>query len=243
MTTPGRTPNTVLRTWRETHGLTRAQMAHALNNTRPAPHHYAIMYASPALIAAWEQGRTGWPRPGHRATLHALTGHDPTSLGFTPPPSPPKHIRAKAPDLTTLAAELTQRGYITQLATSPPHLTVRPAVQPLGALPPDPRPSLGDRGEQAAGLSPRPVTTGAYHTGRGRFAAVKGAQARPCGQTFDRTPPGAVRASLPDRGDNPPGAAHGTAAPGPGHPPGPGTAAHQASPARAKALTMCATRP
>jgi transcriptional regulator with XRE-family HTH domain len=221
MTTPRRTPNTALRTWRETHGLTRAQMAHALNNTPTTPPAYA-MYASPALIASWEQGRTGWPRPGHRATLHALTGHDPTSLGFTPPPSPPKRLRAKAPDLTTLAAELTQRGYTTHLATSPPHLTVHPAAQPAaqppGALPPDPRPSLGDRGEQEAGLSPRPVTRGAYHTGRGRFAAVKGAQARPFGQTFDRTPPGAVRASLPDRGDNPPGAGarHSRR---PGHPP------------------------
>jgi transcriptional regulator with XRE-family HTH domain len=151
--TTGRAPNTVLRTWRETHGLSRAQMAEALNNSPTAPRDY-ILYTSPALIASWEQGRIGWPRPGHRAALHALTGQDPTTLGFIKPPGPPKRLRAKAPDLTT------QRGYTTHLTASPPHLTVRPAAQPPGALPPDPRPSLGDKGDEGAGLSPRPVTQG-----------------------------------------------------------------------------------
>jgi hypothetical protein len=76
MTTTGRAPNTALRTWRETHGLSRA--AHGIPR-----------YVHARLIARWEQGRTRWPRLYHRAILHNLTGQDPTSLGFTPPGPPP----------------------------------------------------------------------------------------------------------------------------------------------------------
>lgn len=80
-------PNHKLRTWRETHGLTRAQMAEALNNT--PTRHDRILQCSPGLIARWESGSIPWPSRKYQAALHDLTGHYPASLGFTPPEGTP----------------------------------------------------------------------------------------------------------------------------------------------------------
>jgi transcriptional regulator with XRE-family HTH domain len=113
-------PNQKLRTWREDHGLSRAQMAKALTAT-PTAWHDHILCCSPGLIARWESGRIRWPSRKYQAALHDLTGQPPASLGFTPPPPTPTDMAA-LDDLTTLAAELHQLGHTTRLTTSPPHL-------------------------------------------------------------------------------------------------------------------------
>jgi hypothetical protein len=138
---PSPAPNHVLRTWRETHHLTRAQMADALNNTPTAQHGYITLRCGPTLIAKWETGHIRWPSTRYQHALHDLTGHHPTDLGFTrpgfpataitptpPQPSPPPAVS----DLTALAAELTTRGYTTHLTIPDPYLTI---THPLGGEP------------------------------------------------------------------------------------------------------------
>jgi transcriptional regulator with XRE-family HTH domain len=124
------TPNLVLRAWRENHGLTRAQMADALNNTPTAVHHYITLRCHPTLIAKWETGQIRWPSPRYRRALHDLTGHPASALGFTDPttspPSPPPgeaHLNA-IDDLTALAAYLHTRGYTVNIAAALPHLII-----------------------------------------------------------------------------------------------------------------------
>jgi len=126
--TPPRTPNLVLRGWRETHGLTRPQMADALNDTPAA--HDAQLICHPKLIAKWETGEIRWPRAPYRRALHQLTGHPATALGFTDPttgpPSPPPgdtHLNA-IDDLTALAGHLHARGYTVNVAASLPRLII-----------------------------------------------------------------------------------------------------------------------
>jgi hypothetical protein len=76
-------PNKKLRAWRENRGLTRAQMAEALNNTSTAWHDH-IVRCSPELIGRWESGHIPWPSRKYQAALHDLTGRHPATLGFTP---------------------------------------------------------------------------------------------------------------------------------------------------------------
>jgi transcriptional regulator with XRE-family HTH domain len=135
-------PNQVLRTWRETHGLTRAQMAGALNDTPTAWHHYILLRCSPDLISKWEAGHIRWPSRKYQYALHDLTGHHPGDLGFPgpgecavceqppavaptrPSPAPAETDLTAIDDLTTLAAELNRRGHSTHITTSPPRLTL-----------------------------------------------------------------------------------------------------------------------
>lgn len=151
MTTAAPVPNQVLRAWREAHGLTRSQMARALINTPAAWRQHHFLRCGPELIAGWETGRVRWPSPKYLAALRDLTGQEPASLGFTPPPHPRTGVQAVLPpgpppaagtsaaviDLTSLAAELRQRGYTAHLTLGPPRLTVdspglpRPSPDPL----------------------------------------------------------------------------------------------------------------
>jgi transcriptional regulator with XRE-family HTH domain len=136
MTSP-RTPNAVLRAWREAQGLTRPQMADAVNGTPAAQAGHLICTAK--LIARWENGETGWPSARYRDALHQLTGRQPDALGFTAPtpyqPPAPATRPANAPghpptsadlraidDLAALAALLHARGYTTHLAFTVPTL-------------------------------------------------------------------------------------------------------------------------
>jgi transcriptional regulator with XRE-family HTH domain len=149
MTSP-RTPNLVLRAWRETRGLTRPQMADALNGTPAAQHDQLTCTAK--LIAKWETGEIRRPRAAYRVALHQLTGHDPTALGFTaptprrrqPPPnqatpttgpaSTPSHPPTEADlhgidDLAALAVLLSRHGYSTQLASLPTLILHHPGLE------------------------------------------------------------------------------------------------------------------
>ena len=134
-----RTPNLVLRVWRETQGMTRPQMAEALNRTPSARRDNLTCDAK--HIARWETGHIRWPTPRYQRALHDLTGHYPSALGFTAGPSTPGHLAPAPPasqpgstptdadldsigDLADLAAELSARGYTTALDTRPPRLTV-----------------------------------------------------------------------------------------------------------------------
>jgi hypothetical protein len=140
MTSP-RTPNTVLRAWRETQGLTRPQMADAVNGTPAAQASHLICTAK--LIATWENGETGWPSARYRDALRQLTGRQPGALGFTAhtphqppasqadpatgPASTPGHPPTTSADLRAiddLAALLHARGYTTHLACTLPTLIV-----------------------------------------------------------------------------------------------------------------------
>jgi transcriptional regulator with XRE-family HTH domain len=142
MTSP-RTPNAVLRAWRESQGLTRPQMADAVNGTPAAQERHLICTAK--LIAQWENGETGWPSARYRDALRQLTGRQPDALGFTAPArhqpaasqSAPATGPADAPDdppagadlraiddLAALAALLHARGYTTHLAVTLPTLIV-----------------------------------------------------------------------------------------------------------------------
>jgi transcriptional regulator with XRE-family HTH domain len=134
MTSP-RTPNAVLRAWRETQGFTRPQMADAVNGTPAAQACHLICTAK--LIARWENGEAGWPSAGYRDALRQLTGRQPDALGFTAPTSAPAAKPASAPrapptaadlraidDLAALAALLHARGYTTRLAFALPVLIV-----------------------------------------------------------------------------------------------------------------------
>jgi hypothetical protein len=76
-------PNTVLRAWRESVGMSRDQMADALSHT-PAGIH-AQLTCDEKRIGRWETGHTMWPSQRYRAALFDLTGLDAPSLGFTPP--------------------------------------------------------------------------------------------------------------------------------------------------------------
>jgi transcriptional regulator with XRE-family HTH domain len=96
-----RTPNLVLRTWREEHGFSRARMAEALNDTPTAQHHCTLR-CDPALISQWESGRIRWPSPKYQRALHDLTGQHPTNLGFTAPTPRP---RRQIPITTTIQAD------------------------------------------------------------------------------------------------------------------------------------------
>jgi transcriptional regulator with XRE-family HTH domain len=126
--TPLRTPNLVLRAWREAHGLTRPQMADALNDT-PAGQHGQIL-CHPKLIAKWESGKIRWPSARYRQALRQLTGHDLTALGFTAPAAGPLSLPSGGSDLkaiddlAALAAHLHARGYTTHLAASLPRLII-----------------------------------------------------------------------------------------------------------------------
>lgn len=143
-----RTPNLALRGWRETHGLTRPQMADAVNGTPAA--HDGHLVCTAKLIAQWESGEIGWPSRRYRDALHQLTGHQPAALGFTAPTprrrqptptSPTEATPAAGPastpghpptgmdlraidDLAALAGLLHARGYTTHLAASLPALIV-----------------------------------------------------------------------------------------------------------------------
>jgi transcriptional regulator with XRE-family HTH domain len=139
-----RTPNLVLRSWRETQGLTRPQMADAVNGTPAAQDGQLVCTAK--LIAKWESGEIGWPSRRYQDALYQLTGHQPAALGFTaptprrqPPSSPatpaagpagaPGHPLTSADlravdDLAALAALLHTRGYTTHLAVGLPTLIV-----------------------------------------------------------------------------------------------------------------------
>jgi transcriptional regulator with XRE-family HTH domain len=142
--TSARTPNLVLRAWRITQGLTRQQMADALNRTAAAQERQLVCSAK--LIAHWESGATGWPSEGYGEALHQLTGRQPDALGFTAPTprhppgraatpaagqaSVPGHPPSEADlraidDLAALAVVLHARGYTTHLAFSLPALIVR----------------------------------------------------------------------------------------------------------------------
>lgn len=87
--TPPRTPNLVLRAWREARGMTRPQIADALSDTPAAQLNQLICH--PKLIAKWETGEIRWPRAAYRRALRQLTGHDPTALGFTAPTPRSRH--------------------------------------------------------------------------------------------------------------------------------------------------------
>jgi transcriptional regulator with XRE-family HTH domain len=141
MTSP-KTPNAVLRAWRETQGLTRPQMADAVNGTPAAQASHLICTAK--LIAQWENGETGWPSARYRAALRQLTGRQPDALGFTAPtprqpsaspaaPAAPASALGDPPtgadlrsvdDLAALAVLLNVRGYTTRLAFILPTLIV-----------------------------------------------------------------------------------------------------------------------
>jgi len=133
----------VLRAWRIAQGLTRQQMAEAVNATAAAQKRQLVCTAK--LIARWEGGGIGWPSVGYRDALHQLTGRTPDALGFTAPT--PRHPPARAAtpaagpassagrqpddaelraidDLAALAAVLHARGYTTHVAFSLPTLII-----------------------------------------------------------------------------------------------------------------------
>lgn len=89
------TPNLILRAWREAQGMTRAQMADALNNTPAGQFH--VLNASATLIARWESGRIRCPSTRYQRALHNLTGRDPATLGFTTPTPPTQENPASTP--------------------------------------------------------------------------------------------------------------------------------------------------
>jgi transcriptional regulator with XRE-family HTH domain len=137
--TSTRTPNLVLRAWRINQGLTRQQMAEAVNATAAARDRQLVCTAK--LIAQWESGETRWPSPRYRDALLQLTGRQPDALGFTAPTTrrpaaaaagpasspgqPPADADLRAiDDLAALAALLHARGYTTHLALSLPTLIV-----------------------------------------------------------------------------------------------------------------------
>jgi transcriptional regulator with XRE-family HTH domain len=140
---PPKVPNLALRAWRITQGLTRQQMAEAVNNTPAAQD--GRLACTAKLIAQWESGETGWPSRGYRDALHQLTGRQPDALGFTAPAPRLPPARPATPaagpassaghppvtadlraidDLAALAALLHTRGYTTHLAFSLPTLIV-----------------------------------------------------------------------------------------------------------------------
>jgi transcriptional regulator with XRE-family HTH domain len=142
---PPKVPNLVLRAWRITQGMTRQQMADAVNDTPAAQDGRLVCTAK--LIAKWESGETGWPSAGYRDALHQLTGRQPDALGFTAPAPAPRHPPAYSAtpaagpassagrqpdnadlraidDLAALAALLHARGYTTHVAFSLPALIV-----------------------------------------------------------------------------------------------------------------------
>lgn len=129
--TSRRTPNLVLRGWRETRGMTRPQMADALNKTPAAQD--AQLCCNLKLIAMWESGKIRWPSLRYRRALHQLTGHDPAALGFAaplhgaatshPPARPPRPPPARSPCISarrTLSARPVARlpGVGSWLATA-----------------------------------------------------------------------------------------------------------------------------
>ena len=96
-------PNPVLRTWRETHGLTRPQMADALKQTPTAEKH--LIWCHPTTIRKWETGHTHWPSPRYQAALRDLTGHTPTELGFTKPTPTPRRPPPRCPSTGPLTQD------------------------------------------------------------------------------------------------------------------------------------------
>jgi transcriptional regulator with XRE-family HTH domain len=76
-------PNIVLRAWRDSSHLTRAEMAEALNRTRTG--HEAGLACDEKRLARWETGEVLWPHAVYRRALVELTGRDAEDLGFVPP--------------------------------------------------------------------------------------------------------------------------------------------------------------
>jgi hypothetical protein len=111
MTTP-RTPNVILRVWRETQGMTRPMMATALNRTPSAQRDNLTCDAK--HIARWESGDIRWPSPRYQRALHDLTGRYPADLGFTtdpePSPQPTPALPARAPSSPPVQDDLRAIG-------------------------------------------------------------------------------------------------------------------------------------
>ncbi|MGH3156273.1 MAG: helix-turn-helix domain-containing protein, partial [Streptosporangiaceae bacterium] len=119
---PAITPNRVLRAWREEAGLTRTQMADALNDTPTAAQHGYFVWCRPEVIAQWEAGRVRCPSRKYQLALHDLTGRDPADLGFTVPA--PR--RRRQPASVTIQEPTTSRpitgkraGHLNQVSHSP----------------------------------------------------------------------------------------------------------------------------
>jgi transcriptional regulator with XRE-family HTH domain len=72
-------PNVQLRAWRNSHHLTRAEMADALTKTSAGP-----QGCDEKRIARWETGEVRWPHAIYRRALQELTGREAEHLGFSP---------------------------------------------------------------------------------------------------------------------------------------------------------------
>jgi transcriptional regulator with XRE-family HTH domain len=73
-------PN-ALREWRKSAGMSRRQMADALNQTPTGQRDR--LNCGQECIARWEDGHSRWPRRSHRQALAELTGHTVEELGFS----------------------------------------------------------------------------------------------------------------------------------------------------------------
>jgi tetratricopeptide (TPR) repeat protein len=75
-------PNVQLRAWRNSHQLTRAEMADRINATPIGIKER--LSCDEERIRRWEAGEVSWPRTPYRLAITQLTGLAPDALGFSP---------------------------------------------------------------------------------------------------------------------------------------------------------------